>query len=62
MRRVILLVTIAAVTVVAMLALAGTSFAEGGGSCFGNFAKAEPKGPGPGETFVRPVTEAAAPG
>ena len=69
MRRIPFMTTVVAVA--ATMVMAGTALAtppidppsdSGDPSCFGQFARSAPGGPGPGETFVRPVTELFAPG
>ena len=67
MRRLVLLVAVVAVVTVA---LSGMAYADppseppidsGNPSCFGEFARNIPNGPGPGTTFVKPITEVAGP-
>ena len=65
-KRAVAVFTLVAILVTVM-ALMGTAFANppsdnGNPSCFGQFARSAPMGPGPGTVFVRPVTTAFAPG
>jgi len=55
MRRIIFLITVAAVMAVATMALPGTAFAQ---SCFDDLAKLP--GPGPGKTLVSPLATSLA--
>lgn len=69
MRRIVLLLTVAVITVAAIMP-AGVVFAQslggpienGNPSCFGQYARSEPGSPGPGKIFVKPVVTLAAPG
>lgn len=48
MRRTIVLITVAAVMLTTIALSAGSAFAQGQPSCFGEFARAQPGQPGPG--------------
>jgi hypothetical protein len=59
MRRIGLLLTVVFIWVAATLALAGTSFAQGVGSCFSETEKTDGGAPGPGSAVSFTATSLA---
>ncbi len=59
MRRIFLILVVAAMMALTMMVSASPAFAQGHPSCFGTYARSEPGGPGPGSFVSAAATEGA---